>query len=45
MQLDMECRPCSIYGERECRFGDYRCLRNITPDMVVKKVFDTIESE
>ena len=45
VQLDMECRPCSIYGERECRFGDYRCLRNITPDMVVKKVFDTIESE
>ena len=38
IQLDMECRPCSIYGERECRHGDYRCLKNITPEMVVNHV-------
>lgn len=23
---DLPCRPCAIYGERKCRFGDYRCL-------------------
>lgn len=24
--LNLPCRPCAIYGERKCRFGDYRCL-------------------
>ncbi|MBQ9820691.1 MAG: glycosyltransferase family 9 protein [Muribaculaceae bacterium] len=38
IQLDLECRPCSIYGERECRFGDYRCLTGIKPGLVVERV-------
>ena len=38
IQLGLECRPCSIYGERECRFGDYRCLTGIKPDLVVERV-------
>ena len=45
IQLDMACRPCSIYGERECRYGDYRCLKNIPPDVVVKRVIATIEGK
>ena len=45
IQLDMPCRPCSIYGERPCRFGDYRCLSGITPDEVVKRVIATIEGK
>ena len=45
IQLDMACRPCSIYGERECRYGDYRCLKNIPPDEVVKRVIATIEGK
>lgn len=24
--LDLPCRPCSVYGERKCKHGDYRCL-------------------
>jgi len=24
--LDLSCRPCAVYGERGCRYGDYRCL-------------------
>lgn len=45
IQLDMDCRPCSIYGERECKYGDYRCLRNIHPDAIVKRVIDVVEGE
>ncbi|MBR5673289.1 MAG: glycosyltransferase family 9 protein [Muribaculaceae bacterium] len=45
IQLDMPCRPCSIYGERQCRFGDYRCLSGITPDEVVERVIATIEGK
>ena len=38
MQLDMPCRPCSIYGKKECIYGDYRCLTGIDPDTVFSKV-------
>ncbi len=43
IQLDMECRPCSIYGERPCRHGDYRCMKNIPPQLIVDRVISTVE--
>ena len=43
IQLDMDCRPCSIYGERDCRYGDYRCLRNIKPQDVASRVIELVE--
>ena len=42
IQLDMPCRPCSIYGERDCKFDDYRCLSNISPEQVVRRVVETV---
>lgn len=38
VQLDLPCRPCSIFGNKACLRGDYACLRNITPDIVVERV-------
>lgn len=43
IQLDMDCRPCSIYGERECKYGDYRCMKQIEPERVVRQVLAVIE--
>lgn len=41
---DLICRPCSIYGNKKCKFGDYRCL-DISPESIVKRIYDaTIES-
>lgn len=37
IQKDMPCRPCSVYGNHHCKFGDYRCL-NITPEHIVQAV-------
>ena len=37
LQRDLPCRPCSIYGNKPCRFGDYRCL-DISPEEVLKKI-------
>lgn len=42
--LDLPCRPCSIYGQKKCRFGDYRCLTGITPETIVKHIEQVIES-
>ena len=38
LEEDIPCRPCSVYGNRKCKYGDYRCLRAITPEMVADKV-------
>ena len=35
---NLSCQPCSAYGNKPCRYGDYRCLKAITPEMVMKKI-------
>ena len=37
IQRDLKCRPCSVYGKKKCRFGDYRCL-DITPEEIVERL-------
>lgn len=36
--IDLPCRPCSIYGNKPCALGDYRCLTGIKPEMIVEKI-------
>ena len=36
LQLDLPCRPCSIYGKKPCKYGDLHCM-NIPPETVVSK--------
>ena len=38
VQLDMTCRPCSIYGNKACLRGDYHCLWGITPQMIIQRL-------
>ena len=38
VQIDIPCRPCSIFGNKPCIYGDYRCMTAITPSMVIDKV-------
>lgn len=38
VQLDMTCRPCSVFGDRPCFRGDYHCLAGITPKMIIEKL-------
>ena len=37
VQLDLPCRPCSVYGEKLCQYGDYRCMR-ISPDRIIERL-------
>lgn len=41
LQVDMECRPCSVFGNKPCKWGDYRCMTSISPEMVARKALDT----
>lgn len=36
IQVPLECRPCSIYGQKPCMRGDYACLNNIAPETIVE---------
>lgn len=38
VQVEMECRPCSVYGNKKCLFSDYRCMSSIAPSEVLEKV-------
>lgn len=38
VQIDLPCRPCSIYGNKPCLRGDMPCLKNISPEQVVERV-------
>lgn len=45
VQADMPCRPCSIYGNKECVRGDYACMLNIAPDMITQKIDAVLEKD
>jgi len=36
IQLELPCRPCSVYGNKPCKYKDYRCLYRITPETIAK---------
>ena len=38
IQLDLPCRPCSVYGNKPCFRGDYACLNGITPSQIIEKL-------
>ena len=38
IQLDLPCRPCSVYGNKHCKYKDYRCLWKITPEIIVQSL-------
>lgn len=45
VQLDMTCRPCSVFGDKPCFRGDYHCLAGITPKMIIEKIENIIDGE
>ena len=40
--VDMPCRPCSVRGDKECRFGDFRCLERIDTAVVIARIEEII---
>ena len=42
IQMDMDCRPCSIYGNKKCFRKDYACMNQIDESVIVQKIKDII---
>jgi len=35
---DLSCRPCSVFGDRECFRGDYACLEELNIQKIVDRI-------
>lgn len=38
IQVELPCRPCSIFGKKPCRYADYRCMTGIESETIIRKV-------
>ena len=38
VQLNIPCRPCSVFGDKPCYRGDMACMNGIMPEKVVETV-------
>lgn len=38
VQIDLYCRPCSIYGNIPCYRGDFACMNNLPESIVIQTV-------
>jgi ADP-heptose:LPS heptosyltransferase len=38
VQLDLYCRPCSVFGNRSCYRGDHACMQQLPVDAIIEKV-------
>ena len=45
VQIDLPCRPCSIYGNKPCMRGDYACLNNVAPETIVEKTMNILKQK
>ena len=44
VQLEMVCRPCSIFGNKPCRRHDYHCLNGISPSLIISRIDAKLKS-
>ncbi len=45
IQADLDCRPCSIFGQKPCKRGDYACMNMIKPETVVEKINTLLQTK
>ncbi len=42
VQVPLDCRPCSVFGQKPCQRGDYACLYSIQPETIVAKTLKNL---
>ena len=43
VELPLSCRPCSIYGNKPCKQGDYQCLNGIRPALLANNILNALK--
>lgn len=44
VQKELECRPCSAFGQKKCFRGDHACMESITTEQVFQQVKKALET-
>ena len=45
VQATLDCRPCSIFGNKPCHRGDYACLHQLATSEIIAKIYSVIPCE
>ncbi len=43
IRAGVSCSPCSLHGDEECPKGHFNCMKNITPEIVYKKIKEIVK--
>jgi ADP-heptose:LPS heptosyltransferase len=38
IQVSLDCRPCSVFGNKPCFRGDYACMNRIEPETILQRI-------
>lgn len=38
ISLPLSCRPCSIYGNKPCKTGDFQCMNGLQPETIASRI-------
>jgi ADP-heptose:LPS heptosyltransferase len=41
VQIDLYCRPCSVFGNKPCYRGDHACMEQLPKEKIIEKVIIT----
>ena len=41
IQIDLYCRPCSVFGNKPCYRGDHACMEQLAEEKILEKVIAT----
>lgn len=44
VQMDLYCRPCSVYGNIPCYRGDFACMNNLSESIVINSVLNKLDN-
>lgn len=45
VQIELDCRPCSVFGDVPCWRGDHACMEWLPPKMIVDKIEEVLKKE
>jgi ADP-heptose:LPS heptosyltransferase len=44
IQLNLPCRPCSVYGNKACISGEWDCMKQIKPQSIINKILSFLNT-
>ncbi|MEJ2881917.1 glycosyltransferase family 9 protein [Pedobacter sp. GR22-6] len=45
VQIDLYCRPCSVYGNIPCYRGDFACMNNLPEENIVDRILEKLNDD